>query len=73
MAYWLTLRENGWRGASVRPPGSTTPRVCASRVVVRSITGVRNCSLRSKAALVNAWASVASAGSSSGTLATLAK
>ncbi len=73
MAYCCTSRENGRRGISARSPGSTTPRVCASRVVVRNITGVSNRSLASNASLIIARASAASAGSKSGTLAILAK
>ena len=56
-------------GGSWRSPIATALRVCDSRVVARTITGVSKSSDRSKASLVKSNASCASLGSRIGTVA----
>ncbi len=56
-------------GGSLRSPSTTGLRVCESRVVERTITGVSKVSESSNASRVNSSASWASLGSSTGTVA----
>ena len=58
--------------ARARSPSATGLRVCDSRVVPRTMTGVSNCSEISNASRVKSSASWASLGSSTGTVASCA-
>ena len=69
MTFFEGFSMNGRGGGSLRSPSATGLRVCESRVVLRTITGVSKVSDRSNARRVKSSASCASLGSRIGTVA----